>query len=97
MLERVFVWIRARSLIYTPRNINKNQKDKAFYPQMNANERKFSCLCACGALHSINDFAFICVHLRLFAVKMLLTFNRFREDSSSSNAGAPHVIKANYF
>ena len=34
---------------------------------MNVNKRKCVYLCACGALHPINAFGFICVYWRSFA------------------------------
>jgi len=44
-------------------------------------------LCAVGVQHPDIAFVCICVHSRLFAVKMLLTFKIFRGDSSGSEVG----------
>jgi len=55
-------------------SVLKNQKLKAFCPQINANRRECFVLCACGALHPINAYAFICVFSRLFADNMLFCF-----------------------
>jgi len=58
----------------SPQNLVKNQKDKAFCPQMNAKKREFFVYAPAAHCTLYKAFAFICVYWRSFADDMLFAF-----------------------
>jgi len=49
---------------------------KKFFPQMNANARKYFLLVRLRRTNTVNAFAFICVYLRSFADNMLFCIKK---------------------
>jgi len=58
----------------SPQNLVKNQKDKAFCPQMNAKIREYFVCVPAAHCTQYKAFVFICVFWRSFADDMLLSF-----------------------